>query len=319
LETQSYAQIREKFINEILDFFPSQDLIALNDIRQALEHLVDSAGPQALATLGRQLEADHGWGYYPGHLLARQIHDLITARFLKEGSTVSGAEHLEKIKNMPAVLLANHLSYADANVIEFMLRRTGDGLLADRLTVIAGPKVFTSRQRRFSSLCFGTIKVPQSAEVSSEEAVMNQREVALAARRSIEAARRRLEAGDVLLLFGEGTRSRTGGMQPMLAGVARYIEVPEVWVLPVGLTGSEVLYPVGDNKVNPACIRMYVGRPMPAGALMARSGGDRRIMMDVIGLAIAGLLPETYRGVYGKEDDFPEAKVVLRDLMENNI
>jgi len=30
-----------------------------------------------------------------------------------------------------------------------------------------------------------------------------------------------------------------------------------------------------------------------------RTGGDRRHLMDVIGLAIARLLPPAYRGVYG--------------------
>ena len=47
---------------------------------------------------------------------------------------------------------------------------SGDAALANRLTAVAGPKVFTSRERRFSSLCFGTIKVPQSSEVASGEA-----------------------------------------------------------------------------------------------------------------------------------------------------
>lgn len=314
METRSNALSRDGLINEILDFLASQDLLTLNDIRYALERTVDCAGPHALATLNMQLATDHGWGYYPRDPLARQIHHLLADRFLEEGSHVLGADHLAKVINSPVAICANHLSYADANVIEILLRRTGGKLLADRLTVIAGPKVFTSRKRRFSSLCFGTIKVPQSTEVSSEEAVLNLREVALAARRSIDVARKRLGAGDALLLFGEGTRSRTGGMQPMLTGVTRYLEEPGTWVLPVGLAGSEVLYPVGDSKVNPARVRMHLGCPILAEAILACSGGDRRITMDVIGLAVAELLPETYRGVYGNVDDYPEARDALRDL-----
>jgi len=60
------------------------------------------------------------------------------------------------------------------------------------LTVVAGPKVYSSLRRRFSSLCFSTIKTPQSSAVSSEDAVMNAREVARAARQSIDVAHERL-------------------------------------------------------------------------------------------------------------------------------
>ena len=124
---------------------------------------------------------------------------------------------MASIPGAPLVIVTNHLSYADANVIEVLLERGGGADLANRLTALAGPKIFTSRERRFSSLCFGTIKVPQSTDVASEEAVLNGREVVRAARHSIDVAHRRLQAGDALLLFGEGTRTRTGGMQQMLS------------------------------------------------------------------------------------------------------
>ena len=39
----------------------------------------------------------------------------------------------------------------------------------DRLTVVAGPKVYSSLRRRFSSLCFGTIKTAQSNTISTED------------------------------------------------------------------------------------------------------------------------------------------------------
>jgi hypothetical protein len=54
--------------------------------------------------------------------------------------------------------VSNHLSYADTDVIEVRLHRAGYAAVANRLTALAGPKAFTNRQRRFSSLCFGTIK-----------------------------------------------------------------------------------------------------------------------------------------------------------------
>jgi 1-acyl-sn-glycerol-3-phosphate acyltransferase len=127
---------------------------------------------------------------------------------------------------------------------------------------------------------------------------MNPREVARAARRSIEAAHERLAAGDALVVFAEGTRSRTNGMQQLLAGVTRYLELPETMILPVGLVGSEALFPIGDETVHSVRVVARVGAPISATELDERSGGDRRVMMDTVGAAIAALLPAEYRGAY---------------------
>jgi 1-acyl-sn-glycerol-3-phosphate acyltransferase len=127
---------------------------------------------------------------------------------------------------------------------------------------------------------------------------MGQRDVARAARRSIDIAHERLHAGDALLVFAEGARSRTAAMQQLLAGAARYVDIASVMILPVGITGTEVLFPVGQEKLSPVRIEVRVGRAISADALRKRAGGSRRIMMDAIGLLIAALLPAAYRGVY---------------------
>lgn len=183
---------RDLLIASILAFLADEDALALQDIRDALEREIDQAHPKALLGLGARLAADHGWGYYPPDPLARRIHHVLAERYLSNDSQVIGVESLSAVMQAPVAIVSNHLSYADANVIEVLLQRAGAAALANRLTALAGPKVFTSRERRFSSLCFGTIKVPQSAEVSSGEAIQNAREVARAARQSIEAARARL-------------------------------------------------------------------------------------------------------------------------------
>jgi hypothetical protein len=56
---------------------------------------------------------------------------------------------------------------------------------------------------------------------------------------------------------------------------------------------------------------MRIGRPIPADALLDRGRGDRRLTMDAIGLAVAELLPPEYRGVYGSEPSFGDARRVL--------
>jgi hypothetical protein len=59
---------------------------------------------------------------------------------------------------------------------------------------------------------------------------------------------------------------------------------------------------------------MRIGRSFGADDLLKRAAGDRRVAMDTIGLAIAGLTPPAYRGVYADPDRFPQAKQVLEDL-----
>jgi hypothetical protein len=58
-----------------------------------------------------------------------------------------------------------------------------------------------------------------------------------------------------------------------------------------------------------------VGRPIEANALRAFAGGDRRLMMDAVGLAIAALLPPDYRGAYADTaPDLGDARRVLNSL-----
>jgi 1-acyl-sn-glycerol-3-phosphate acyltransferase len=89
-------------------------------------------------------------------------------------------------------------------------------------------------------------------------------------------------------------------MQPMLAGVTRYLEVPGTMVLPVGIIGTEALFPIDDDALHPVRVEVRVGRPIAAQEIHERCAGERQEMMDEIGRAIAALLPPEYRGAYEK-------------------
>jgi 1-acyl-sn-glycerol-3-phosphate acyltransferase len=158
--------------------------------------------------------------------------------------------------------------------------------------------------------------VPQSADVSSDEAVLNAREVARAARRAIDVAHERLAAGDALVLFGEGTRSRDGRMQRLLPAVARYLEGPGVWILPVGLKGPEALFPIDGSRLRPTRIIMNVGLAVRSEALLARVNGNRRHATDAIGLAVASLVAPAHRGVYGDAAEFSEARAAFAEMFD---
>lgn len=271
-----------------------------DEIRNVLERI---------RTTGRE------WGYHPPDAFARRVHYAMADVVLTPDSCLEGGDVLDTAGSGSLVFLPNHLSYSDANLFEILLHRAGHDRIADRLSVIAGPKVYSELFRRFSSLCFGTIKTPQSSSRSTGEAVMPPREVARLARASIQAAADRRAAGDHLLVFVEGTRSRTGGMQPTLAAISRYFEDGSPRLVPVGITGSDKLVPVEDERMHPTRVVVRIGRPVDSEQLRRRCGGNRRLMMDVIGLLIARLLPHEHRGVYSDETEgLAPARAIAADL-----
>lgn len=290
---------REALVETIVRFLARERSADARGIRLCVQRAIDESEPTAVDSLSERLSKAGGdWTYYPHDPLARRIHHALAPQVLQPEPVISGAHHLDAVAGAPVVIYANHLSYSDANVIEVLLRRAGACELADRLTAAAGPKVYSNVTRRFSSLCFGTIKVPQSSDRSSEDAVMNRRDVALAARRAIQIAHERLALGEALLIFAEGSRSRTARMQPFLPATARYLEQPGTWVLPVGITGTEKLFPIDGAALRSVPITMTIGRAARASDIRNRFSRDRQAMMDAIGRAVGELLPPEYRGVY---------------------
>ena len=116
-------------------------------------------------------------------------------------------------------------------------------------------------------------------------------------------AQRILDEGHVLFLFPEGTRSRDGALQRGQDGVGVLALRSGAPVLPIGISGSDRVWPRGQRLPHPGGrVVVRMGEPFrPADELppgTARSS-SKRLATDVVMRRIAGLLPPRQRGAYG--------------------
>jgi 1-acyl-sn-glycerol-3-phosphate acyltransferase len=272
--------------------------------REALERTVerelgDFSDAELARFAGRLTDTGADWGFHPHDPIARRVSRLAHTLVLLQPSELAASESLAIASKHAVFFVANHLSYIDANVLDALFVAAGCRDVADGLTVVAGPKVYALPTRRLASMCFGSIKIPQSQSIASGDAVMPRREVARLAAQTLEAVEARHRLGEHVLIFIEGTRSRSGSMQRVLAASARYFEGEGAIVIPIGLWGTERLVPLDSEKVTPAHAHARVGRPVMAAELFARAEGRRPVVADALGFLIADLLPPAYRGIYG--------------------
>ena len=115
-------------------------------------------------------------------------------------------------------------------------------------------------------------------------------------------ARRILDEGHVLFVFPEGTRSPDGALQAARDGVAVLALRSGASIVPVGIAGSDRVWPRGRKLPRPGGrLTIRVGTPfriadeLPAGTERRAAKG---LATTILMRRIAELLPERQRGVY---------------------
>lgn len=293
------ADLRDRIVQELVQLFSAWGAADAASLRAEFAPLLEAATSMEREVFWSRLESTGAtWGYHPPDPLARRVSRTVHALVLAPGSELQNANALEVASKRPVLLLGNHLSFIDANVLDYLMYQAGYSAIAEHMTVLVGPKVYTDPVRRLASLCFGTIKLAQSTSRASGHALLPKRKVARLAMETFHIARERLSQGDHLLIFVEGTRSRTSAMQRALPAVARYLEGEGALLLPWGIFGTEHLLPIGAERACPARVTARIGTPVEARDLLERCDGSRALAMDTIGFLIAELLPPSHRDVY---------------------
>jgi 1-acyl-sn-glycerol-3-phosphate acyltransferase len=95
---------------------------------------------------------------------------------------------------------------------------------------------------------------------------------------------RALEAGDILLVFPEGTRGETEALSRFKGGVARLQEqFPDVPVIPVYMQGLGRVMPKGEFALVPVVVDVFVGDRVPWSG--SRPDFTRAMEQSVVALA----------------------------------
>jgi 1-acyl-sn-glycerol-3-phosphate acyltransferase len=114
---------------------------------------------------------------------------------------------------------------------------------------------------------------------------------------AVRTACRVVEGGEMLMMFPEGTRSRSGRLGAGHPGTALIARRTSALILPIAITGTEgIKWPgvfVRPRSIHH--IRVVIGEPFRLNGAGSSRSEQLRDDMDVIMGRIAGLLPEAYR------------------------
>ena len=130
------------------------------------------------------------------------------------------------------------------------------------------------------------------------------REGGSASERALAAAKDVLENGGVLGVYPEGTRSPDGRLYRGHTGVARLALQCGAPVIPVGITGTTDVQPVGSNMMRPfKRVRIQFGDPMDLRMLGADQASDPmalRRVTDNLMFQVRELTGQEYVDRYAK-------------------
>lgn len=223
-------------------------------------------------------------GILPESLVIK-VGKMLAERYIKKYAniTINGLDKIDGVKK-PRIFVCNHLSNSDGLVLNKVLKEKSDPYF------IAGVKLSNNPVTNIGTKIVKNIAIkPSSADKEAITKVV-----------------KTLKSGEDILVFPEGTRSRTGEMIEGKKGVLLFARMSKAEIIPIGMSGTEKLLPIsksgdmGGEKWNHADVAINIGDKIDFPA--KEKDEDRHEYedrcMDILMRSIAELLPKNYRGVY---------------------
>jgi 1-acyl-sn-glycerol-3-phosphate acyltransferase len=197
--------------------------------------------------------------------------------------TILGLENLPA--SGPVIVASNHLSFADSMVIPFVVPR--------KVVFLAKKDYFTGTGVK-GALVRGWFEGIGMVPVDRDDT-----KAALA---SLDIALDVLARGEAFGIYPEGTRSRDGRLYRGRTGVGHLALTSGAPVVPVGLSGTQDIQPVGTTVPRLADVTVRFGEPIDFrgrydGVPLGRA---RREVTDAVMLAIGSLTGQEPAGIYNE-------------------
>src|SRR6476646_4828654 len=152
---------------------------------------------------------------------------------------------------------------------------TGGGLIcANHQSMFDPPLVGLTCARRMNYLARDTLfRVPGLSQlITFLDAIPIDREGGGLA--GLKETLRRLKAGELVLIFPEGTRTRDGEVQPFKPGFISLARRSRVPLIPVGLDGAYQAWPRTAKFPRPGRVAVVIGKPLTTEQVAAMSDDD---------------------------------------------
>lgn len=185
----------------------------------------------------------------------------------------------------PVILASNHLSFVDSVVIPLTSPRQVAFLAKAEYFTGTGVKGWISREW-FQGV--GSIPVD--------------RDDTRAAQKSLDLALTHLQEGGAFGIYPEGTRSRDGRLYRGRTGVAWLALQARCPVVPVALSGTQDIMPVGSRLPRRAKVRVEFGAPIEVADRFdgIPQGRARRELTDEVMAAILAMSGQEWAGEYNQ-------------------
>lgn len=188
--------------------------------------------------------------------------------------TVTGTENVPK--SGAVILASNHLSFIDSFVIPLVAPRKVHFLAKQEYWTGEG---LSGHASRWFFTEIGAVAVDRDSPRAAQE--------------SLNAGLKVLQRGGAFGLYPEGTRSRDGRLYRGHPGVAWLALTAGCPIVPVGLTGTQDIQPVGSNVPRLAKVSVTFGEPIQVTDEVKAmpAGKARRLLTDQVMESIAALVP----------------------------
>lgn len=199
---------------------------------------------------------------------------------------VENKEVLDDIKS-PIIFVANHLSNIDGIVLSRVLEKFNPYF-------VAGQKLSKNSFTEIFVKLMKTIQIkPNSADIESMKKIVNT-----------------LKEGNNIMMFPEGTRSRTSQMIEAKKGILLIAKLSKATIVPISLMGTEKILPVNKEgamekeTLKNGEVSVFFGKPfklMNKPQEMDKEEFEKKAL-DKIMYSIAENLEPSYKGVYSNNE-----------------